>query len=140
MESFNRFWSSILRGGDKELKVVFFVCNWFDSIHGIRHNKYGMVKIKHNAKLPGNDDFNLAHQAEQVYYLEYPCEKFAAWRVVNKVNPRERLYTPTDGAYDFDDEQVDVIYQKEELPTSFVVEPGVALSSLVVDGDDVTIF
>jgi hypothetical protein len=24
--------------GDKELKVVFFVCNWFDSIHGIRHH------------------------------------------------------------------------------------------------------
>jgi hypothetical protein len=22
--------------GDKELKVVFFVCKWFDSIHGIR--------------------------------------------------------------------------------------------------------
>jgi hypothetical protein len=29
--------------GDKELKVVFFVCNWFDNIRGIRHNKYGMV-------------------------------------------------------------------------------------------------
>jgi hypothetical protein len=40
--------------GDKELKVVFFVCNWFNSIHGIRHNKYGMVEIKHNAKLPCN--------------------------------------------------------------------------------------
>jgi hypothetical protein len=49
--------------GDKELKVVFFVCNWFDSIHGIRYNKYGMVEIKHNAKLPDNDDFILAHQA-----------------------------------------------------------------------------
>jgi hypothetical protein len=50
--------------GDKELKVVIFICNWFDSIHGIRHNKYGMVEIKHNAKLPGNDDFILAHQVE----------------------------------------------------------------------------
>jgi hypothetical protein len=53
-----------------------------------------MVEIKHNSKLPDNDDFILAHQAEHVYYLKYPCEKLAAWRVVYKVNPRERLYTP----------------------------------------------
>jgi hypothetical protein len=50
--------------GDKELKIVFFVFNWFDSTHGIRHNKYGMVEIKRNAKLSGNDDFILAHQIE----------------------------------------------------------------------------
>jgi hypothetical protein len=61
--------------GDKELKVVFFICNWFDSIHGIRHNKYGMVEIKHKAKLSGNDDFILAHQVEQVYYLKIPMSK-----------------------------------------------------------------
>jgi hypothetical protein len=75
--------------GDKELKVVFFVCNWFDSYDGIQHNKYGMVEIKHNAKLPRNDDFILAHQVKQVYYLKYPCEKLTAWQVVYKVNPRE---------------------------------------------------
>jgi hypothetical protein len=63
MDSFNKFWSFVL-WGDKELKVVFFVCNCFDSIHVIRQNKYGMVEIKHNAKLPGNDDFILAHQVE----------------------------------------------------------------------------
>jgi hypothetical protein len=61
--------------GDKELKVVFFVCNWFDTIHGIQHNKYGMVEIEHNSKLSGNDDFILAHQVEQVYYLKHPCQK-----------------------------------------------------------------
>jgi hypothetical protein len=113
--------------------------NWFDSIHGIRHNKYGMVKFKHNAKLSGNDDFILAHQVEQVYYLKYSCEKLAAWQVVYKVNPCERLYTPTDVVYHFDDEHVDEIYQEEELPTSFVVEPGATLDSLVGDGADVTI-
>jgi hypothetical protein len=41
-----------------------------------------MVEIKHNAKLPANDDFILAHQVEQVYYLNYPYQKLAAWRVV----------------------------------------------------------
>jgi hypothetical protein len=98
-----------------------------------------MVEMKHNSKLPGNDDFILAHQAEQVYYLNYPCQKLAAWWVLYKVIPREWLYTPTDDAYRFDDEQVDEIYQEKELPTSFVVEPGASLISLVVDGADVTI-
>jgi hypothetical protein len=55
------------------------------------------------------------------------------------VNPREWLYTPTNVAYHFDDEQVDEIYQEEEMPTSFVVKPGVAFDSLDGDGDDVTI-
>jgi hypothetical protein len=98
-----------------------------------------MVEIKHNAKLLGNDDFHLAHQVEHVYYLKYPCQKLAAWRAVYKVNPHEWLYTPIDVAYHFDDEQVDEIYQEEELPTSFVIEPGVALDSLVGDGADVTV-
>jgi hypothetical protein len=90
--------------GDKELKVVFFICNWFNSIHGIPHNKYGMVEIKHNAKLSKNDDFILAHQVKQVYYLSYQYQKLAAWRVAYKVNPCEQLHTPTDVAYHFDDE------------------------------------
>jgi hypothetical protein len=124
---------------DKELKVVFFVCNWFDSIHGIRHNKYGMVEMKHNAKLLGNDYFILAHQVEQVYYLKYSSQKLATWWVVYKMNPYEWLYTHTDAAYHFDDEHVDDIYQEEELPTSFVIEPGAALDSLVRDGADVTV-
>jgi hypothetical protein len=98
-----------------------------------------MVEIKHNAKLSGNDDFILVHQVEHVYYLKYPCQKMAAWRVVYKVNPCEQLHTPTKDAYHFDDEQVDEIYQEEELPTSFVTEPSVALNSLLGDGVDATI-
>jgi hypothetical protein len=98
-----------------------------------------MVEIKHNAKLPGNDDFILAHQVEHVYYLNYPCQKLVAWWVVYKVNPHEQLYTPTDVAYHFDDEQINEIYQEEELSTSFLVEPSAALDSLVGDGVDVTI-
>jgi hypothetical protein len=125
--------------GDKELKVVFFVCNWFNSIHGIRHNKYDMVEIKHNAKLPDNDDFILPHQVKHVYYLKYPCQKVAAWRVVYKVNPHEQLYTPIEAAYHFDDEQVDEIYQEEELQTHFIIKPGATLNSLVGDGADVTV-
>jgi hypothetical protein len=98
-----------------------------------------MVAIKHNAKLPDNDDFILAHQVEHEYYLKYPCQKLAAWRVVYKVNPHEWLHTPANVAYHFDGEHVDEIYQKEELLTSFVIKPGAALDSLVRDGVDVTV-
>jgi hypothetical protein len=63
-----------------------------------------MAEIKHNAILPLNDDFILAHQVEHVYYLNYPCQKKDAGQVVYNVNPREWLYTPTDVAYYFDDE------------------------------------
>jgi hypothetical protein len=98
-----------------------------------------MVEIKHNAKLPGNDDFILALQVEHVYYLKCPCQKLATWWVLHKVNPHEWLYTPTDDAYHFNDEQIDEIYQEEELPTSFIIEPGAALDSLVADGADVIV-
>jgi hypothetical protein len=98
-----------------------------------------MVEIKHNAKLLGNDDFILAHHIEQVHYLKYPCQKLATWWVVYKVNPHEWLHTLTDAAYHFDDKKVDKIYQEEELATSFVIKPGVALDSLVGDGADVTV-
>jgi hypothetical protein len=34
--------------GNKELKVVFFGCDWFDSNNGTRQNQFGMVEVKHN--------------------------------------------------------------------------------------------
>jgi hypothetical protein len=34
--------------GNKELKVVFFDCDWFDSNNSIRQNEFGMVEVKHN--------------------------------------------------------------------------------------------
>jgi hypothetical protein len=59
--------------GNKELKVVFFDCDWFDSNNGTRQNQFGMIKVKHNERVQGYDTFILAHQVEQVYYLSYPC-------------------------------------------------------------------
>jgi hypothetical protein len=75
--------------GNKELKVVFFDCDWFDSNNETRQNQFGMVEVKHNEWLWGYDTFVLAHRVEQVYYLSYPCQKLNAWWVVHKVNPRE---------------------------------------------------
>jgi hypothetical protein len=53
------------------------------------------------------------------------------------VNPRERLHTPCIAGYQFEDEQADDVYQEEELPTTFIIDEGVALNSLVGDRNDV---
>jgi hypothetical protein len=72
--------------GDKQLKVVFFDCDWF-SPNTTRENQYGMVEFKHNDRLKGHDTIILAHQCEQVYYMTYPSKKkgLVDWRVVYKV-------------------------------------------------------
>ena len=73
--------------GDKQLKVVFFDCDWF-SPNTTRENQYGMVEVKYNDRLKGHDTIILAHQCEQVYYMTYPSKKKGLfdWRVVYKVN------------------------------------------------------
>jgi hypothetical protein len=47
--------------GNKELKVVFFDCDWFDSNNETQQNEFGMVEVKHNERLQGYDTFVLAH-------------------------------------------------------------------------------
>jgi hypothetical protein len=34
--------------GTKELKVVFFECDWFDPVNGTRVDNFGMVEVKHD--------------------------------------------------------------------------------------------
>jgi hypothetical protein len=120
--------------GKKELKVVFFDCDWFDSNNGTCQNQFSMVKVKHNERLLGYDTFILAHQVKQVYYLSYPCQKLNAWWVVHKVNPHEWLHTPDDVGYHDTptlDDDVDEVYQEEELPPSLVIYPGAGLNDLM---------
>ena len=64
---------------------------------------------------------------------------FWVLHVVYKVNPREQLHTSRDVAYHMEDGQVDVVYREETLPTSFVIELGVTLDSLVGIIDNATI-
>jgi hypothetical protein len=35
------------------------------------------------------------------------------------------------------DDDIDEVYQEEELPPSFIVDPGVGLNDLVRDADDI---
>jgi hypothetical protein len=127
---------------NKELKVFFLDCDWFDSNNGTQQNQFGMVEVKHNERLRGYDTFVLAHQVKQVYYLPYPCEKLSASWVVHKVNPREWLHTLGDaGHHDTPmlDDNADKVYQEEELPPSFIINPGAGLDDFVGDANDIEV-
>jgi hypothetical protein len=51
-------------GKNKNLKTMFFNCDWFDPYHGTRENSFGMVELKHVRRLRGCDSFVLTHQVE----------------------------------------------------------------------------
>ncbi|KAL5647682.1 hypothetical protein ACJX0J_042037, partial [Zea mays] len=128
--------------GDKQLKVVFFDCDWF-SPNTTQENQYGMVEVKHNDRLKGHDTIILAHQCEQVYYMTYPSKKkgLVDWRVVYKVNPRERLYAPGDAGYVESQIEQEVgaaeIFQDDELTSTFNVQTEMLEESLLGDQNDV---
>jgi hypothetical protein len=65
-------------GGTKELKIVFFQCDWFDPMHSIRVGDFDMVEVKHESCYPGIN-LLLAHQAQQVYYLSFPHVSMKNW-------------------------------------------------------------
>jgi hypothetical protein len=46
--------------GAKELKVVFFQCDWFDPINGTRVDEFGMVEVKRESRYSGSN-LSLAH-------------------------------------------------------------------------------
>jgi hypothetical protein len=108
--------------GNKPLALVFIECKWYDPKYC--RTEFGMTQIQHEKLLQGHDTYILAHQADQVYFSTYP---------------RERLYTPGEDEYQFGHlEQVDEVFQEEELPTSFHIDPASALDSLVADVNNLT--
>jgi hypothetical protein len=127
---------------NKNLKTMFFDCDWFDPNHGTRENEYGMYEVKHVHRLCGCDPFFLAHQVEQVYYMSYPCEKLGVWWVVYRVNSLEWLHTPDNSGYNESQVpagEVDEVYQDDELPCSFHIDLDSSLNPLLGDANDVTV-
>jgi hypothetical protein len=49
--------------GAKELRVVFFQCDWFDPINGTRVDNFGMVEVKHELCYLGSNLLP-THQAQ----------------------------------------------------------------------------
>jgi hypothetical protein len=99
-------------GGAKELKVMFFECDWFDPVNGTRVDDFGMVEVTHKLRYLGNN-LLFAHQVHQVYYLSYPHESMKHSWVVYKVNPE--MDTRWYDAYveRHDDDDVIHVYQEE---------------------------
>jgi hypothetical protein len=74
--------------------------------------------------------------------MSYPCEKLIAWWVVYRVSSHERLHTPDNSSYhenQVSDGEHDEVYQDDELPCSFNINPNLALNYLVGDANDVTL-
>ena len=123
--------------GNKDLRVVFFDCTWFDPKH--YRTEFGMAQVKHKQILQGADRYVLAHQVEQVYYSSYPCPKLSAWWVVYKTYPRDRLSTPVPDDYNREAQQADGVFQEDELPSSFDIDPAPTLDCLVGDLNDISL-
>jgi hypothetical protein len=96
-------------GGAKELKVVFFQCDWFDPIKGTRVDDFGMVEVKHESRYLGRN-LLFAYQVQQVYYLSYPHPNLKNWWVVYKVNPEMHTHRYNEYVEGHED---DDIYQEE---------------------------
>jgi hypothetical protein len=119
-------------GGSKELKIIFFECDWFDPVNGTRVDNFGMVEVKHELHYSGNNIL-FAHQAQQVYYLSYPHESIKHWWVVYKVNPEidTRRYDVYVERHNDDD--VAHVYQEENewhQSLSFTESNGAGLAEL----------
>jgi hypothetical protein len=106
---------------NKNHKIVFFDCDWFDPNHGTRENQFGMVEVKHVHRQRGCSPFILAHQVEQVYY--------------NSNTPDDSDYHENQVAAG----EVDEIYQDDEFSCSFNIDLDLALNSLLGDANNVTV-
>jgi hypothetical protein len=132
--------------GSKDLKVVFFYCDWFNNKlgSGVKHNKkLSLVEVNHKLRLLGYNPFVLAHQVEMAYYMSYPCylESLEPWWIVQKVCPPGRLPIPGDEGYDECelDRTVPEAYQEDECNGPFKVDIGMALDKLDGDTDDIIV-
>jgi hypothetical protein len=53
-------------GGAKELKIVLFECDWFDSVNDTKVDDFGMVEVKPKSRYSVNN-LLFVHQVQQVY-------------------------------------------------------------------------
>ena len=61
--------------GSKPLTPVIFKCHWFNpQVTRWTHSNLGIVEIRQDSTLPGDDVYIVAQQATQVYYLPYVCQ------------------------------------------------------------------
>src|SRR3954464_1862407 len=110
-----------------ELNLVVFKCHWFDPRGGLRSTpSIGLVEVRPSTTYSGADVFVVAHQAKQVYYLTYPCQKevLQGWEVVYQVSPHGKLPIPCQDDYNNINPQTyeGIFYQEQENFGDFGLE------------------
>jgi hypothetical protein len=113
--------------GSKPLTPFIFKCHWFDpQVMRQTHSNLGIVEIRQDSTLPGDDVYIMAQQATQVYYLPYACqtkEHLKGWDVVYKVSPHRRLPVPNDEDYNLDPDTYDgEFFQEDGLEGRFEID------------------
>jgi hypothetical protein len=90
------------------------------------HSNLGIVEIRQDSTLPGDDVYIVVQQATQVYYLPYACqtkEHLKGWDVVYKVSPHGRLPVPNDEDYNLDPDTYDgEFFQEDGLEGRFEID------------------
>jgi hypothetical protein len=113
--------------GSKPLTPMIFKCHWFDpQVMRQTHSNLGIVEIRQDSTLPGDDVYIVAQQATQVYYLPYACqtkEHLKGWDVVYKASPHGRLPVPNDEDYNLDPDTYDgEFFQEDGLEGRFEID------------------
>jgi hypothetical protein len=122
-------------GATKELKVVFFQCDWFDSIHDTIVDDFSMIEVKHESCYTGIN-LLLAHKVQQVYYLSYPHVSMKNWSVVYKINTE--IHTRQYDEYMERNEEDDVYQEEIEEHKNFTVSDRARLTELATHDIELT--
>jgi hypothetical protein len=90
------------------------------------YSNFGLVEIRQDSVLPGDDVYIVAQQAIQVYYLPYACqtkEHLKGWYVVHNVSPQGKVLVPNDEDYNLDPNTYDgEFFQEEGLEGRFEID------------------
>ena len=85
------------------------------------------MEVRPSTCYSGADVFVVAHQAKQVYYLPYPCQKaeLEGWEVVFQVSPHGNLPIPSEDDYNNIDPVTyeEIFYQEEQDFGEYILEP-----------------
>jgi hypothetical protein len=109
------------------------------------YSNLGIVEIRQDSTLPGDNVYIVAQQSTQVYYLPYACqtkEHLKGWDVVYKVSPHGRLPVPNDEDYNLDPDTYDGEFLQEDgLEGRFEIDLTEAIGmdvdiEMVVDEED----
>ena len=90
------------------------------------YSNLGLVEIRQDSILPGDDVYIVAQQATQVYYLPYACQTkshLKGWDIVHRVSPHGKVPVPNDEDYNLDPNTYDgEFFQEEGLEGRFEID------------------